>query len=187
MASKKHIPDPHRVALGQRVEVVALSLGSRAKAAEVAGITTQHLGQLILGKGGEPSAITLARLCAASGHSLDWLLTGEGAERRDPKGREARFVKKAASDPALAETVVQATKDGATNRRVLRALQPLGQIWLEAGHPMGAQDLIQMMDELLSEMEDAGLPFAEWPRAATVALAAHRQALRILGGRQEPR
>lgn len=56
---------------------VVEKLGSRVQAARVAGITPQQLGRLLDGTSKSPSAITLARLAAASGVSLDDLLPAE--------------------------------------------------------------------------------------------------------------
>lgn len=67
--------------LGERIRVVADNIDSRSMAAEVAGITTQQLRNLIAGKSA-PSLLVIGRLCDETGYSLDWVCTGEGAPRR---------------------------------------------------------------------------------------------------------
>ena len=63
--------------LGTRISAVAARLGSRGKAAKVAEISDDALYTYISGRA-KPSFPPLAKLCAATGVSLDWLATGDG-------------------------------------------------------------------------------------------------------------
>lgn len=67
--------DQSRAELGQRIGKVAEILGTRVKAAEAAGISTDQLARYILGTG-EISLAPVARMAARAGVSLDWIARG---------------------------------------------------------------------------------------------------------------
>ncbi|WP_446808000.1 LexA family transcriptional regulator [Methylomonas sp. 2BW1-5-20] len=67
--------------LGTRISVVCEAIGDRKTAASVAGVSTDSLQRYIRDEVQAPFVV-LARLCAVSGHSLDWLATDEGPMRK---------------------------------------------------------------------------------------------------------
>jgi len=69
-------------ALGSRIDEVVRSIGSRAEAARIAGLTVRHLTHLIAGRTANPAATMLSRLADAGGVNLEWLVTGRGQRSR---------------------------------------------------------------------------------------------------------
>lgn len=63
--------------LGRRIEATCDLLGTRQRAAEIAGISTDQLLNQVREKA-KPGFAQLVRLAAAADVSLDWLATGEG-------------------------------------------------------------------------------------------------------------
>ena len=61
--------------LGSRLLAVIEMAGTRQKAAEIAGRSTDQLGKYVKGAA-EPPFLPVARLCMAAGRSMEWLATG---------------------------------------------------------------------------------------------------------------
>jgi transcriptional regulator with XRE-family HTH domain len=70
-------PAAFRVELGERMRWLLDRFDSRAQAAEVAGVTPEHLASYIAGRAKPPFEL-VARLAQARGASLDWIARGEG-------------------------------------------------------------------------------------------------------------
>lgn len=66
-----------RLDFGQRLTWVLDRFESRADAGKVAGVIPDQLSKYVRG-GAKPMLETMARLCEASGTSLDWLASGRG-------------------------------------------------------------------------------------------------------------
>jgi phage repressor protein C with HTH and peptisase S24 domain len=71
-------PAPFRVELGERIRWLLDLFDSRVDAAEIAGVTPEHLASYIGGRAKPPFEL-LSRLARAKGVSLDWIATGDGA------------------------------------------------------------------------------------------------------------
>ncbi len=69
--------DPFK-SIGRRLAQVADLYGTRAAAAQVAGISTDQLARYINGSSPRLGFAPVARLCQAKGISLEWLWNGEG-------------------------------------------------------------------------------------------------------------
>ena len=78
-------PAIFRVELGERIRWLLDQFLNRVEAAEVAGVTPEHLASYIAGRAKPPFEL-IARLAAAKNVSLDWLASGEGS--RDTDGEE---------------------------------------------------------------------------------------------------
>jgi phage repressor protein C with HTH and peptisase S24 domain len=63
--------------LGERIRWLLDRFGSRAAAAETAGVTPEHLASYIAGRAKPPFEL-IARLARVQNVSLDWLASGEG-------------------------------------------------------------------------------------------------------------
>ncbi len=70
-------PVVFRMELGERIRWLLDQFETRAVAAEVAGVTPEHLASYIAGRAKPPFEL-IARLARAKGVSLDWLASGEG-------------------------------------------------------------------------------------------------------------
>lgn len=70
-------PAVFRTELGERIRWLLNLFGSRALAAEIAGVTPEHLASYIAGRAKPPFEL-VARLAQAKGVSLDWLASGAG-------------------------------------------------------------------------------------------------------------
>ena len=80
-----------------RISSVIEEAGSRTKAAEVSGVSSDMLAKYLSGTS-RPRFDAVARLCMDTGVSLDWVATGEGSRYRqdvDGKGenQESRCVR----------------------------------------------------------------------------------------------
>ncbi len=80
-------PAAFRVELGERMRWLLDRFDSRAQAAEVAGVTPEHLASYIAGRAKPPFEL-VARLAQARGASLDWIARGEGTRERGVSGTE---------------------------------------------------------------------------------------------------
>jgi len=81
-------PATFRVELGERIRWLLDQFDNRVEAADVAGVTPEHLASYIAGRAKPPFEL-IARLAAAKNVSLDWLASGEGdpqADRDEPDG-----------------------------------------------------------------------------------------------------
>lgn len=70
-------PVVFRMELGERIRWLLDRFGSRAAAAETAGVTPEHLASYIAGRAKPPFEL-IARLARVQNVSLDWLASGEG-------------------------------------------------------------------------------------------------------------
>ena len=70
--------------LGSRLLAVIDQIGSRQKASEIAGRSTDQLAKYVKGAA-EPPFLALARLCMAAGRSMEWLATGVDPEVPHPQ------------------------------------------------------------------------------------------------------
>lgn len=66
--------------LGTRLSAVIDRVGSRQKASSIAGRSTDQLWKYVRGTA-EPPFVALARLCLATGTSMEWLATGLESEK----------------------------------------------------------------------------------------------------------
>lgn len=86
MAKKSSFGDlspEDRADLGRRIRTLVQAVGTQAEAARVAGLTTRQLSRMLSGEAA-PSLLPIARLAAAAGLSLDWVVGGSRtAERID--------------------------------------------------------------------------------------------------------
>ncbi|MEI9994547.1 MAG: S24 family peptidase [Rhizomicrobium sp.] len=71
-------PAEFRVELGSRIRWLLDQFSTRAEAAEIAGVSPEHLPSYIAGRAKPPFEL-IARLAATKQVSLDWLASGEGA------------------------------------------------------------------------------------------------------------
>lgn len=77
-----------RAELGERIKWLLDRFASRVEAAEIAGVTPEHLASYIAGRAKPPFEL-IARLAAAKNISLDWIATGagpRGANEEEPGG-----------------------------------------------------------------------------------------------------
>jgi phage repressor protein C with HTH and peptisase S24 domain len=72
-------PATFRMELGVRIHRLLGLFENRQEAADIAGVTPEHLASYIRGSAKPPFEL-LNRLASAKGVSLDWLATGEGSE-----------------------------------------------------------------------------------------------------------
>lgn len=70
-------PAAFRVELGERIRWLLDLFESRPEAAEIAGVTPEHLASYIGGRAKPPFEL-ISRLARAKAVSLDWIATGEG-------------------------------------------------------------------------------------------------------------
>jgi hypothetical protein len=70
-------PAAFRIELGERIRWLLDMFDSRVAAAEIAGVTPEHLASYIGGRAKPPFEL-MSRLARAKGVSLDWIATGEG-------------------------------------------------------------------------------------------------------------
>ncbi len=106
-------PAVFRVELGERIRWLLDQFANRVEAAEVAGVTPEHLASYIAGRAKPPFEL-VARLAAAKNVSLDWLASGDGpreADGEEPEGfvaipivRDADADAEAPGDPVLFST-----------------------------------------------------------------------------------
>ena len=75
-------PATFRVELGERIRWLLDQFVNRVEAAEVAGVTPEHLASYIAGRAKPPFEL-VARLAAAKNVSLDWLARGDGPQQVD--------------------------------------------------------------------------------------------------------
>jgi Peptidase S24-like/Helix-turn-helix len=80
-------PAPFRVELGMRIRWLLDQFATRVDAAEIAGVTPEHLASYISGRAKPPFEL-IARLAAAKDVSLDWIATGDGEPARTDAGPE---------------------------------------------------------------------------------------------------
>ena len=73
-------PATFRVELGERIRWLLDRFDNRVEAAEIAGVTPEHLAAYIAGRAKPPFEL-IARLAAAKHVSLDWLASGEGSRQ----------------------------------------------------------------------------------------------------------
>lgn len=80
-------PAVFRMELGERIRWLLDRFGSRAAAAETAGVTPEHLASYIAGRAKPPFEL-IARLARVQNVSLDWLASGEGEREAggEPEG-----------------------------------------------------------------------------------------------------
>ncbi len=81
-------PATFRVELGERIRWLLDQFPNRVEAAEIAGVTPEHLASYIAGRAKPPFEL-VARLAAARNVSLDWLASGEGPRQAgddEPEG-----------------------------------------------------------------------------------------------------
>ncbi len=81
-------PATFRVELGERIRWLLDQFPNRVEAAEIAGVTPEHLASYIAGRAKPPFEL-VARLAAARNVSLDWLASGEGPRQagdEEPEG-----------------------------------------------------------------------------------------------------
>jgi hypothetical protein len=81
-------PAVFRVELGERIRWLLDLFESRVEAAEIAGVTPEHLASYIGGRAKPPFEL-IGRLARAKDVSLDWIATGEG--KRELSGMEDGF------------------------------------------------------------------------------------------------
>lgn len=92
-----------RAALGERIREVVEKIGSRNLAAEIAGVTTQQLRNLIAGKSA-PSLLVMARLAERAKVSLDYVAFGQmGPSPGEVLVEVARYAPKTRLKALLAE------------------------------------------------------------------------------------
>ena len=106
-------PAVFRVELGERIRWLLDQFANRVEAAEVAGVTPEHLASYIAGRAKPPFEL-VARLAAAKTVSLDWLASGDGPREADgeqpdgfvmiPIARDADADAEAPGDPVLFST-----------------------------------------------------------------------------------
>jgi len=72
-------PATFRMELGVRIHWLLGLFENRQEAADIAGVTPEHLASYIRGSAKPPFEL-LNRLASAKGVSLDWLATGEGSQ-----------------------------------------------------------------------------------------------------------
>ncbi len=75
--------------IGTRLRAIEAVFPNRAKAAAAAGVAKSTFQSWLTGER-DPSFIALARLCAATGFSLDWVATGNGPVRRTDGASQAQ-------------------------------------------------------------------------------------------------
>ena len=75
-------PAAFRVELGERIRWLLDLFDSRPEAAEIAGVTPEHLASYIGGRAKPPFEL-IGRLARAKGVSLEWIATGGGTRQRD--------------------------------------------------------------------------------------------------------
>ncbi|MEI9992628.1 MAG: S24 family peptidase [Rhizomicrobium sp.] len=66
--------------MGERIRWLLDQFPNRVEAAEIAGVTPEHLASYIAGRAKPPFEL-VARLAAAKNVSLDWLASGEGSRQ----------------------------------------------------------------------------------------------------------
>ncbi|MEJ0026417.1 MAG: S24 family peptidase [Rhizomicrobium sp.] len=74
--------------MGERIRWLLDQFPNRVEAAEIAGVTPEHLASYIAGRAKPPFEL-VARLAAARNVSLDWLASGEGPRQagdEEPEG-----------------------------------------------------------------------------------------------------
>lgn len=87
--------------LGQRLSRVISDIGSLKEAARVAGVTDETLANWRDGKT-EPKLFVLKALLDHHGWSIDWLVTGEGPQRRQELVRASGY----GFDQTLMENII---------------------------------------------------------------------------------
>lgn len=92
--------------LGTRISVVARALGDRKSAALTAGISSDSLQRYIRGEV-QPPFEALAKLCLATGYSIDWLATGLGQEKSIDRAVNAKQVNEITKNYSLTASINQ--------------------------------------------------------------------------------
>jgi len=146
--SLKDLSDEERVALATRLREMVEQIGTQPRAAEVAGVSLRALEQYLSGKVA-PSLLATGNLAAATGYSLDWVLTGQGAKARDTT--KLPDPRTNPGDAAIAS--------GLRMREILGSLWQVKEALARTGAPL---DTIEEEDEVLGGISDAieatGLP-----------------------------
>jgi transcriptional regulator with XRE-family HTH domain len=77
MTKKKTLPFDYKTDIGiqSRFRQVIETLGKRADAARIAGVTEDMIRKYLQGHS-SPALDVAARLCTEAGFSMDWLITG---------------------------------------------------------------------------------------------------------------
>lgn len=133
--------------LGRRLSAVLDALGTRRKAADIAGRSTDQLAKYEKGLT-EPPFTAIAGLCLEAGVRMEWLATGEGEMRVEPAPGGA-------SQPLRRDDLTMALQ---------LASEALGEKELP---PAKHAELVTLIYELLEE----GLPEAKVLRFARAAAA----------------
>jgi hypothetical protein len=165
-------PDP---ALTARFRKVVETVGTQAKAAAVAKVSLRQMKKYVAGVV-TPSYVAAGHLAAATGYSLDWIMSGEGPERRVAHAKDSVRL------PAKAEAAAVQWAGDQAALKVVTLLPFSG--FFEAFDAEG-YSLDEVDEEAIIEIARAmakvlaPFPREEWPRMLKFLVEAQRAALRF--------
>lgn len=103
-----------------------------------------------------PGTLTVVRLAKATGYSLDWILTGEGPERRGLHRLEEGLLR---LSEGKATELLAGSRRMRKQYAVIEALEPA----LEEVHgPMSEADASDVVGTAWDRIDETGLPVERW-------------------------
>jgi transcriptional regulator with XRE-family HTH domain len=171
-SSTKDLSSEERVALARRVRDMVEAIGTQPKAAEVARVSLRQLEQYLSGNVA-PSLLAAGNLAAATGFSLDWVLTGTGNRLRS-------------SEPdRLANPLDAEIRDTEEILCIARLLQPALAAYSEAGASLSAEDEDAIVGDTVDALRELGRGESGhcFQKLVSAAIEAHRAVAPILAAR----
>lgn len=155
--------------MAQRLRKVVDALGGQTKAALVAGVSARQIRKYLSTESGPP-AVVIARLAAASGFGVEWLLAGRTEEKVSPGSRAARMAEQAARDPEKARLLE------AVCTNPIRALCDTLRVGISeaCGATVSPSERDALLDGLLDVIAPNHAVPANWSELTRVALATLR-------------
>lgn len=133
----ENLTDAERLELAARIRAVTEAVGTQVEAAVVAGVSIGQLKAYVLGNSA-PSLVPIGKLCLATGHDLNWVVTGKGRPRLD------------GARPTVGEAVRDAVADGARTKLEVRTARKLGAA-LEKVYRVGDGELPAEIDDTVED------------------------------------
>lgn len=169
---KKKLSSSERAAVATRLRRVVEETGTQAEAAAIAGVSLRSMKRFLAGEIA-PSFEAVRNLAVARGWNADWILTGQGQERRvslkdspEAQAEVLAMTQRAMGGPAALEVLLQLMHAG------------LFAIYEEEGFPLEERDEQEVLEIARATARFlANFPRERWPELVPVILESHRVAL----------
>jgi transcriptional regulator with XRE-family HTH domain len=166
--SERTVTDNARQSQIARLREVAASIGSQPKAAKAARVSVRSLRLYLAGEV-PPSVKALGNLAAATGYSLDWILTGTGEKMRDAKCEP---------DPAT-RPLDAALVWGMRMTDLLAQLRGIREVYRSAGRDLERDEEDEVVGAAIDLIE--GVPASErHPWIVDFVIGVHRSASQLV-------